>query len=105
MGYLDVQRATRLPSIGAHRPSFAGISTIHHTGPDATATLLGYFEQTNNYTCCPRRAGPFRPRFRRVPWIYVFLPEECREPKAEMSGACCPTTGRCWLSLRCRNPH
>jgi endonuclease/exonuclease/phosphatase family metal-dependent hydrolase len=52
--------------------------------PDATATLLGYFEQTNNYTLLPK-AGRTFPALMPVRALdFVFLPEECREARAEI---------------------
>jgi endonuclease/exonuclease/phosphatase family metal-dependent hydrolase len=52
--------------------------------PDATATLLGYFEQTNNYTLLPKAGRTFPSLWPARALDYVFLPEECREPQAEI---------------------
>jgi endonuclease/exonuclease/phosphatase family metal-dependent hydrolase len=60
--------------------------------PDATATLLGYFERTNNYTLLPKKGQgrTFPSAWPARALDYVFLPEECREPQAEIV--------RCYLS-------
>lgn len=52
--------------------------------PDATAVLLGYFEQTNNYTLLPKTGRTFPSVLPLRALDYVFLPEQCREPRAEI---------------------
>ncbi len=52
--------------------------------PDATATLLGYFELTNNYTLMPKTGRTFPSAFPARALDYVFLPEQCREPRAKI---------------------
>jgi endonuclease/exonuclease/phosphatase family metal-dependent hydrolase len=52
--------------------------------PDATATLLGYFEQTNNYTLWPKAGRTFPSLWPARALDYIYLPEECREPQAEV---------------------
>jgi len=52
--------------------------------PDATATLLGYFEQANNYVLLPKTGRTFPSALPLRALDYVFLPEECREPRAEI---------------------
>jgi endonuclease/exonuclease/phosphatase family metal-dependent hydrolase len=52
--------------------------------PDATATLLGYFEQANNYTLLPKTGRTFPSLLPARALDYFFLPQECREPRAEI---------------------
>lgn len=58
--------------------------------PDATATLLGYFERTNRYTLLPKAGRTFPSAWPAWALDYVFLPEQCQEPRAEVV--------RSWLS-------
>ena len=50
--------------------------------PDATATLLGYFEQSNSYTLLPKKGRTFPSLWPARALDYVFLPQECLEPEA-----------------------
>lgn len=52
--------------------------------PDATAMLLGYFEQSNNYTLLPKSGRTFPSLWPARALDFVFLPEECREPQAQI---------------------
>lgn len=52
--------------------------------PDATATLLGWFEQTNNYTLLPKTGHTFPSAWPSRALDYVFLPEQCRAPRAKI---------------------
>ncbi len=52
--------------------------------PDATATLLGYFERTSNYTLLPKTGRTFPSLLPARALDYVYLPAECREPRAEI---------------------
>jgi endonuclease/exonuclease/phosphatase family metal-dependent hydrolase len=52
--------------------------------PDATATLLGYFEQTDNYTLLPKTGHTFPSAWPARALDFVFLPAECREPRAKI---------------------
>lgn len=54
----------------------------HH--PDAIATLLGYFEQAQNYTLLPKTGHTFPSAWPARALDYVLLPEECREPRAKI---------------------
>ena len=81
--YLDEQRKHR----SAHwhvPPLVCGDFNNPSHKPDATATLLGYFEQTNNYTLLPKTGRTFPSLMPARALDFVFLPEECREPKAEI---------------------
>ena len=83
MNYLTEQHAHR----SAHwcmPPLVCGdFNTPAHT-PDAIAMLLGYFEQTNNYTLLPKTGRTFPSVLPVRALDYVFLPEQCRDPKAEI---------------------
>ena len=59
-------------------------------GPDATAALLGYFEAADNYTLLPKKGRTFPSLLPARALDYIFLPEQCREPEAEVV--------RCFLS-------
>ena len=52
--------------------------------PDAVAMLLGYFEQTNNYTLLPKDGRTFPSAMPVRALDYVLLPEQCREPRAKV---------------------
>ena len=52
--------------------------------PDATATLLGWFEQTNNYTLLPKTGHTFPSAWPARALDYVFLPQECQQPRAKI---------------------
>ncbi len=52
--------------------------------PDAVAMLLGYFEQTNNYTLLPKTGRTFPSVLPARALDYVLLPEQCREPRAKI---------------------
>lgn len=54
----------------------------HH--PDAIATLLGYFEQAQNYTLLPKTGRTFPSAWPARALDYVLLPEECRTPRAKI---------------------
>jgi len=54
----------------------------HH--PDAIATLLGYFEQSNNYTLLPKTGRTFPSAWPARTLDYVFLPQECVAPRAKI---------------------
>jgi len=83
MNYLTEQHAHR----SAHwcmPPLVCGdFNTPAHT-PDAIAMLLGYFEQTNNYTLLPKTGRTFPSVLPVRALDYVFLPAQCRDPKAEI---------------------
>jgi len=81
--YLDEQRRHR----AAHwhiPPIVCGDLNCPSHRPDATATILGYFEQTNNYTLLPKLGRTFPSLLPARCLDYVFLPEECREPEGEI---------------------
>jgi len=83
--FLDHQRTHR----GAHwraAPVVCGdMNNPSHT-PDATAMLLGYFEEFDNYTLPPkglqgRALHTFPSFFPRRALDYVYLPSHCGEPE------------------------
>ena len=83
MHYLDEQRKHR----AAHwhtPPLVCGDFNCPSNRPDATATLLGYFEQTSNYTLLPKTGRTFPSAWPLRALDYVLLPQECREPRAEI---------------------
>ncbi len=82
MDFVTRLRRTR----GAHwrtGPIVCGdLNNPSHT-PDATAMLLGYFEQTDNYQLLPKGVGGRAPRTFPSIWPtraldYVFLPSQCQ---------------------------
>jgi endonuclease/exonuclease/phosphatase family metal-dependent hydrolase len=81
--YLDEQRKHR----SAHwrvPPIVCGDFNNPSHKPDATATLLGYFEQTNNYTLLPKAGRTFPSLMPARALDYVFVPQECLEPRADV---------------------
>lgn len=52
--------------------------------PDATATLLGYLEERNNYALLPKGVRTFPSPWPQSALDYVYLPQECRDPSAEV---------------------
>ncbi len=83
MRFLDEQQLHR----GAHwrtPPLVCGDFNNPSHRPDATATLLGYFEQANNYTLLPKTGRTYPSIWPARALDYIFLPEECQEPKAEI---------------------
>ncbi|HQY05914.1 MAG TPA: endonuclease/exonuclease/phosphatase family protein [Lacunisphaera sp.] len=58
--------------------------------PDATATLLGFCEETNNYTLLPKTGRTFPAALPALALDFVLLPEECRPVHSEVV--------RCYLS-------
>ena len=52
--------------------------------PDATAVLLGFFEQTNNYTLLPKKGRTFPSAWPLRALDYVFLPAECQVARVEV---------------------
>jgi endonuclease/exonuclease/phosphatase family metal-dependent hydrolase len=83
MHYLDEQRVHRAAHWGTP-PLVCGDFNNPSHKPDATATLLGYFEQTSNYTLLPKTGRTFPSLWPARALDYVFLPEQCREPQAEI---------------------
>lgn len=81
--YLDEQRKHRAAQWHIP-PIVCGDLNCPSHRPDATATLLGYFEQTNNYTLLPKAGRTFPSLLPARTLDYVFLPEECGSPKAEI---------------------
>lgn len=85
MAFLDSQRTSR----AAHcccRPIICGDMNNPATSPDATATLLGYLEQTSNYSLHPKgpRARTFPSVWPQRALDYIYLPEECGTPEAHV---------------------
>ncbi len=83
MHYLDDQRTRRAAQWGTP-PIVCGDFNNPSHKPDATATLLGYFEQSHNYTLLPKAGRTFPSLLPARALDYIFLPEECLEPKAEI---------------------
>jgi endonuclease/exonuclease/phosphatase family metal-dependent hydrolase len=83
MRHLDTLRRDR--SAGWLTPPLVcgDFNTPSHR-PDATATLLGYFEQTDNYTLLPKTGHTFPSAWPARALDYIFLPAECREPRAKI---------------------
>lgn len=83
MHYLDEQGLER----AAHwsvSPIICGDFNNPSHWPDATSTLLGYFEQTNNYTLLPKTGRTFPSPFPARALDYFFLPQECQHPQVEI---------------------
>ena len=83
MKYLDEQHAHR----SAHwrmSPVVCGDFNTPAKAPDAIATLLGYFEQSRNYTLLPKTGRTFPSLLPARALDYVFLPEECTMPHVEI---------------------
>jgi endonuclease/exonuclease/phosphatase family metal-dependent hydrolase len=83
MQFLDQQRAHR----SAHwrmPPLVCGDFNNPAHWPDATAALLGYFEESSNYTLLPKTGHTFPSAWPARALDYVFLPQECHEPRAEI---------------------
>lgn len=83
MRYLDEQHAHRSARWRTPAIVCGDFNNPSHK-PDATAILLGYFEQTNNYTLLPKAGRTFPSAWPAWALDYVFLPEQCREPRAEI---------------------
>ena len=89
--FLNDTDVRHLEALGHHRaaqwrmpPLVCGdFNTPSHL-PDATATLLGWFEQTNNYTLLPKTGHTFPSAWPARALDYVFLPEQCRTPRAKI---------------------
>jgi endonuclease/exonuclease/phosphatase family metal-dependent hydrolase len=81
--FIDQQRKRRTAQ-WALPPLVCGDFNTPSAKPDATATLLGYLESTHNYTLLPKAGRTFPSVLPARALDYVFLPEECREPKAEI---------------------
>lgn len=86
MEFLDTQRAHRRPH-WTTEPLICGDLNNPSHQPDATATILGYLEQFDNYTLLPkgRRAGRAAHTYPSI-WPqraldYVYLPDRCKEPQ------------------------
>ena len=81
--YLDDQRKHR--SAHWHTPLIVcGDFNNPSHGPDATAALLRHFHETNNYTLLPKKGRTFPSLLPARALDYVFLPEQCGEPRAEI---------------------
>ena len=81
--YLDEQRKQR--AARWHTPMIlCGDFNNPSHRPDATAMLLGYFQLTNNYTLLPKSGRTFPSLLPARALDFVYLPEECRTPKAEI---------------------
>ena len=83
MRFLTERRRSR----GAHwvaPPILCGdFNNPPHT-PDATAMLLGFCEQTNNYTLLPKAGRTFPAAWPALALDFILLPEECRPVHAEV---------------------
>jgi endonuclease/exonuclease/phosphatase family metal-dependent hydrolase len=83
MHYLTEQRAQRAARWQTP-PIVCGDFNNPSHRPDATATLLGYFEQFNNYNLLPKTGRTFPSLLPTRALDYLFLPEECREPQVQI---------------------
>lgn len=83
MHHLDDLRRHRAAHWGRPPLVCGDFNTPSHL-PDATATLLGYFERTNNYVLLPKAGRTFPSAWPARALDYVFLPEQCHEPRAEI---------------------
>lgn len=83
MSHLDELRVQRSANWFTPPMVCGDFNTPSHL-PDATATLLGYFEQTNNYTLLPKTGRTFPSAWPARALDYVLLPQECRDPTAEI---------------------
>ncbi|HYC70803.1 MAG TPA: endonuclease/exonuclease/phosphatase family protein [Opitutaceae bacterium] len=95
MEFLDTQRAHRRQHWHMEPVICGDLNNPSHQ-PDATATLLGYLEQFENYTLLPKgrlagRAEHTFPSFWPQRALdYIYLPSRCRDPQV--------TVVRCYLS-------
>jgi len=83
MHYLDEQILNRSVHWSSP-PILCGDFNNPSHWPDATSTLLGYFEQSNNYTLLPKTGRTFPSPMPARALDYVFLPQECQNPTAEI---------------------
>lgn len=83
MTFIDEQHKPR-SALWCVPPLVCGDFNTPSQRPDATATLLGYFERTNNYTLLPKTGRTFPSVWPARALDYVFLPEECRDARAEI---------------------
>jgi endonuclease/exonuclease/phosphatase family metal-dependent hydrolase len=83
MRHLEELRRTR-GAQWAFSPVLCGDFNTPSHQPDAIATLLGYFEQAQNYTLLPKTGHTFPSAWPARALDYVLLPEECREPRAKI---------------------
>lgn len=83
MKHLEELRRTR----GAEwkfSPVLCGDFNTPSHQPDAIATLLGYFEQAQNYTLLPKTGHTFPSAWPSRALDYVLMPEECQAPRAKI---------------------
>lgn len=71
-------------------PIFCGDFNNPAHSPDATAMLLGYCEESNNYTLLPKTGRTFPAAMPARLLDYTLLPQECKVAHAEIV--------RCYLS-------
>lgn len=83
MDFIDHQQHSRV-SHWITPPLVCGDFNTPSKTPDATATLLGYFERSNNYTLLPKTGMTYPSLWPARSLDYVFLPQECLEPKAKI---------------------
>jgi endonuclease/exonuclease/phosphatase family metal-dependent hydrolase len=83
MHFLDEQ-STHRANRWCTPPLVCGDFNTPSNRPDATATLLGYFEQSNNYTLLPKSGRTFPSLWPARALDYVFLPQECQQPEAQV---------------------
>lgn len=88
MTFLDEQRRHRHPHWAASPVLCGDLNNPSHR-PDATAVLLGYLEQFENYTLLPkgrpgRSAGTFPSLWPQRALDYVFLPGGCALTEASV---------------------
>lgn len=83
MRHLEELRRTRAAGWKLEPLLCGDFNTPSHL-PDAVATLLGYFEQANNYTLLPKTGHTFPSVMPARALDYVLLPEQCLAPRAKI---------------------
>ena len=83
MHFIDEKRAHRA-HLWHTLPLVCGDFNNPSHVPDATATLLGYFEQDYDYTLLPKAGRTFPSPWPQRAIDYIFLPQVCREPQAQV---------------------
>lgn len=85
MEFLARQQRQRA-ALCCSRPIICGDMNNAATSPDATATILGYLQQSSNYSLHPKgaRAHTFPSIWPQRALDYIYLPEECAAPEAQV---------------------
>lgn len=83
MKYMTDRGSQRRP-LWVAPPILCGDFNNTSTRPDATAMLLGFCEQSNNYTLLPKAGRTFPAALPALSLDFVLLPEECRPVHSEV---------------------